>query len=141
MAVARIRFGSVLEWLIAVVCIVAALGVGSITFRELRAVPAVTPVIAEEAPVLEAPAAVPPRAVSVPMLVLGDGIQLHVGERLSAIKEKVDPAWQLGDDALEQTPNGDRVTRLYERDGQQFLLVLEPIAPEKELRVAGIYLQ
>jgi hypothetical protein len=131
----------VLEWLIAVVCIVAALGVGSITFRELRAVPAATPVIAEEAPVPEAPAAVPPRAVSVPMLVLGNGIQLHVGERLSAIKEKVDPAWQLGDDALERTPDGDRVTRLYNSGSQQFLLVLEPAAPDKELRVSGIYLQ
>ena len=142
MEVTRIRWGSLLEWAIAAACIVAALGVGTIVVRELRTVPSVTAsVIAEKAPIPEPPAVIPPQSVSVPMLVLTDGTRLHVGERVSSVKAKVNQAWQVGSDALERGPKGDRVTRTYDNGTTEFLLVLESTEPGAEARLAAIYVK
>ena len=140
MEVTRVRWGSVLEWAIAAACILALLAVGTVVVRELRAVPSVTPsVIAEEAPIPAPPAVIPPQSVSLPMLLLTDGTRLHVGERLSSVKSKVNPAWQVGSDALERGSRGDRVTRTYDDGTTEFLLVFEPGEQGGEARLAAIY--
>lgn len=141
MEVTRVRFGSVLEWLIAAACIVAALGVGSIVIRELQSLRAATRVIAEEAPAPEPPAVAPPRTISVPMLLLADGTDLRVGERATSVDKKINPRWQVGSDALERRSNGARLTRTYDDGTTHFLLVFEPIAPGVDARVAAIYTQ
>ena len=141
MEVTRIRWGSLLEWAIAAACIVAALGVGTIVLRELRTVPSVTPsVIAEKAPIPEPSAVIPPQSVSVPMLLLTDGTRLHVGERVSSVKAKVNQAWQVGSDALERGRKGDRVTRTYDDGTTGFLLVFES-EPDAEARLSAIYVK
>ena len=43
--------------------------------------------------------------------------------------------------SLERGPNGERVTRFYERAGTRFVLVFEPFERNAEARVAAIYLQ
>jgi hypothetical protein len=137
----RARFGSVLEWVIAAACILLALGIGSMMLREVQTFRPVTPVNAEAARIPEAPANVPPRAVSVPMLLLSNGTQLHIGERASTIAAKLPTAWQSGSDALERGANGPRVTRSYDDGRTQFTLVFESPEDGAEQRVAAIYLR
>ena len=139
MEATRVRWGPVVEWLVAAACIVAAIGVVSVAVRQLQSVDAVTPVIAEEAPAPEPPAVVPSRAISVPMVLLAGGQQLRVGERVSALARKLNPAWQVGSDALEHRSNGTRVTRTYDDGATQFLVVFEP-EDRSDSRVVAIYL-
>ena len=137
----RTRYGSALEWAIAVACIVAALGLGSVALREIRTIRAATPVNAAERAPVEVPAAVPSRSVSVPMLVLSDGGRLHVGERLAAAAGRIQPGWQVGDDAIERTAAGDRITRSYHDGVRSFMLVLDVSEDGGEPSVAAIYLR
>jgi hypothetical protein len=139
--VTRARLGSVVEWMIAAACILAALGVGAVGVRELRTVPALTPVIAEAAPIPEPPPAVPSRAVSIPMLVLATGVQLRVGEHATAVAARLDPAWQVGTDALERRGDGERLTRTYDDGVTHFLIVFDRPVPGADLRVSAIYVQ
>lgn len=140
----RARLGSAFEWLLAAACIVALVAVASLLVRQFRVMQTLTAVNAEEvtAPTApEPPAAIPPRAISVPLLLLSNGAQLHVGETASAITEKVNAAWRRGADALERTATGDRVTRAYDDGARQFLLVFEPPDGLAEPSVSAIYLK
>ena len=143
MEATRIRVTSVLEWAVAVVLILATLAVGAIVVREFRTVAAVTPVIADEVPaaVLPAPAGVPARAVSVPVLLLPDGLAVRVGETLAQIAARLGRQAEVGMESVERAPNGERVTRFYEHGGSRFVLVFEPFEREAEPRIAAIYLQ
>jgi hypothetical protein len=136
------RFVSFLEWVVAaaVVAILAALG--TIVVREIRTVNAVTPVIAGET-LPEAPPAAggPLRAVSVPMLLLPDGIAIRVGERLDSVAARLTRAVEIRPEVAEPSHPGQRVTRFYEYAGARFVLVFEPFEPDGEPRIAAIYFQ
>lgn len=141
MEASRSRLGSFLEWLIAAALIAAVLGAGSVVVREIRTLRAVAPVIAEEAAVLDPPAGVPPRTVSVPMLVLADGQELRVGARASEVLALVGQAAQVGVDAVERAAGRERLTRVYSYIGSRFALVFEPAEADDDPRVVAIYLQ
>ena len=136
----RARVGAVLEWFIAAAGFLLAVGLGSLALQ-LRTVDAVTPVIAEEKPAVDAPASVASRAVSVPMLVLSSGARLNVGERLASITAKLKTSWQVGADAIDRGPNGDRITRSYVDGATPFQLVLESAEQGTEPQIAAIYLR
>ena len=138
----RARFESLVEWAVAAAFIIAMLAVGSIVVREFRTVTAVTPVIAREPVQLsEAPAGVPSRAVSVPMLLLPGGKEVHVGDALDTIASRLGRPAVVGSDAVEHAPTGERLTRAYAHDGTEFILVFEPFEAGGEPRVAAIYLK
>lgn len=143
MEATRVRVTSILEWAVAAVLILAALAVSSIVAREFRTVAAATRVIADEvpAPVLPAPAGVPSRAVSVPMLLLSDGREVRVGESLAQIASRLGRQAEVGMESVERAANGERLTRFYEHAGSRFVLVFEPFARDTEPRIAAIYLQ
>ena len=143
MEATRQRFTSFLEWAVAVACLLALLGVGSIVMREVRTVSASLTVTAREATPVPStvPAGVPPRAISVPMLLLSDGKEVRVGETISTIVEKLGQHAVTGKQAIERAVHGQRVTRFYDYVGTQFLLVFEPFEYNAEPRVAAIYLQ
>ena len=143
MATTRVRVESVLEWVLAAAFILVALAVGSLVVREFRTVSAVTSIIAREAPALAAaaPAAVPPRAVSVPVLLLPDGNAVRVGETLSDVAARLGRQAEAGAQAVERAPHGERLTRFYEHAGSRFVLVFEPFERGAEPKVAAIYLQ
>ena len=142
MEATRKRFESLVEWAVAVAFITAVLGLGSVFVREFRTVSAVTPVIARE-PVHTSPvpAGVPSRAVSVPMLLLRDGKEVRVGDTLVAIASRFTREAEVGREIIDRAPNGERLTRFYEYEGTQFVLVFEPFEVGRALRVAGIYLK
>ncbi len=141
MEATRARFGSAIEWVLAVVVIVAVLAIGSIITREIRTVGTSMPVIAREAPAASAiPAGVPPRAVSVPVLLLPGGKAVRVGDSVSTIAARLGREAEIGTQAIEHARFGERLTRFYELAGTRFVLVFEPFEANGEPKVAAIYL-
>jgi hypothetical protein len=146
MEVARARFGSLLEWALAAACALALLVAGSWTLRELHHAPVpVVPVSAEgmsePASTVLPPAAVPPRAVSVPLLLLSSGSELRVGELESTAAGKLRPGWRAAEDSLERAPHGTRITRAYDDGARRFMVVLDPPSERSERRVTAIYVR
>src|SRR4030095_9508688 len=76
----RARVSSLFEWLGALACILAVVAIGSMLMRDLGNVTAIAPVIAHEEALPDPPATVPPRSVSVPVMLLADGSALRVGD-------------------------------------------------------------
>jgi hypothetical protein len=140
MAATRVRFGSMLEWLLAAAFVAGAVALVSMTFREIRNVEAVMPVIAGEAPV-EEPPGVPPRSVSVPMLLLGNGRDVRLGDRASEVAARLGDVSQVISESLDRSEVRERVTRFYSYLGTQFVLVFEDIERNADSRVAAIYLR
>ena len=143
MEATRQRFASFLEWAVAAGCVAALLGIGSIVMHEVRTVSTLTSVSAREStpepPI--APTGVPPRAVSVPMLLLADGTEVRVGETVSAIVDRLGQHAVVGKQAIERAAHGQRLTRFYDHIGTPFVLVFEPFERDGEPRVAAIYLR
>ena len=145
MEVTRARFGSLLEWALAAVCAVAIAALVSFVIQALRTPAGIVRVNVEAAeaglsPRPDPPAAIPSRAVSVPLLLLIDGTEVRVGEREATISAKVKKAWQTGVDTLERTTAGNRITRAYDDGFRRFLLVFDPPEDAADLRLSAIYL-
>ncbi len=137
----RFRLAPVFEWVVAALFLIATLAVGSMILRELRpsqpvrgAVPAARPLVAS------IPAAVPPRAVSVPLLPFLDGKEIRIGESVSAVAARLGRAAESGRQEIDRGSLGERLTRFYEYAGSRFILVFEPFERNGEARVAAIYL-
>jgi hypothetical protein len=134
---ARLRFephhvSEHVGWAVAAALVAVTLLIGSIVVRELRFAPwdpGATPAPAV-APV------VPAQAVSVPMLVLAGGREVHVGELRAAALDSLG-SMRLVTRAEESAPLGTREVRAY----QGVTLVFEPFERAGDSRVAAIYLQ
>lgn len=138
----RVRFVSFLEWAVAAVVVVGVAALGSLAAREILTLNAVTPVIAGDTlPDQPVPAGIPSRAVSVPMLLLGDGNVVRVGDRLEAVATRLAGALEMRPQSVERAPNGERLMRFLEYAGARFVLVFEPFEEKGEPRIAAIYLQ
>ena len=135
----RARSSSLLEWVAAVACMIGLAAVGSTLVRDLRTVTAVEPVIAHEEAIPDPPASIPPRSVSVPVLVLGDGAELHVGDTAAELSTKLVAQEEVAPAAIDRTASGERVTRFYAVRGQRFAVVLEPLTGDGQFRVGAIY--
>jgi hypothetical protein len=134
----RARFGSALEWVVAAAFLLATIAVGSLIVRELRDRPRPAPPPVHAAAVL--PVAVPPRAVSVPVLPLADGKQVRIGDTARAVAALLGRSAESGRQEVDRGPLGERLTRFYEYSGARFILIFEPFERNGEVRVAGIYL-
>jgi hypothetical protein len=142
MEATRARFGSAIEWVVAAAFIVVVLIVGSIIVREMRTVSATVPVSAREPQSASvAPAGVPPRAVSVPVLLLPGKKEVRVGDSVPAVARRLGRDAEVGKQTVEPSRFGERLTRFYEHGGTRFVLVFEPFEAKGEPKVAAIYLQ
>jgi len=142
MQATRVRFVSFLEWAAAAIVVVAVVALASSVAREIRTVNAVTPVIAGDSrPDPPEPVGVPPRAVSVPILLLAGGLVARVGDRLEAVAPRLAGASEIRPQSVERAPTGERLTRFYEYAGVRFVLVFEPFEHNDEPRIAAIYIQ
>jgi len=137
------RFGSLLEWLVAAACILGVLGIGSVIVREFRSVAAVAPVIAHEDTVPEPPAAIPAGSVAVPVVLLPDGAQLHVGDSAADLMSRVGQSREVAPASIERlgggSAAGERVTRFYQIDGRRFAVVLAPQAGDEQVRIVALF--
>lgn len=136
----RTSLRGVAEWVVAAGILVALLAAGSVALREFRSVGAVTPVSDREAVAQVPTAAVPARAVSVPVLLLPDFLEIRVGDAAGAVMQRLARFATPAPPSSEQGPNGERQTRILEYAGVRFVLVLEPFEQDTEPRVAAIYL-
>lgn len=140
----QVRFAPVVEWLIAAAFLVATIAVASLVIRELtapsRAQVSVPPGAARPL-VSSIPAAVPARAVSVPVLPLLDGKEIRVGETVSVVAARLGRSAEVGRQEIDRGSLGERMTRFYDYGGVRFIVVFEPFERNGEPRVAAIYLQ
>jgi hypothetical protein len=138
----RLRLTPVFEWVVAALFLFATFAVGSMIVRELRPSPKARPTAASLArPIVASiPAAVPTRAVSVPVLPFLDGKEVRVGETVSAVAARLGRAAEVGRQEIDRGSLGERLTRFYEYAGSRFILVFEPFERNGEVRVAAIYL-
>lgn len=97
------------------------------------------PVSAREAAAPEPPANVPPRAVSVPLLVLLDGTEIRVGETIAEVTARLGNA-QVGPDIVDRGGR-ERLTRVYNYLGTEFTIIYERADAGDEPRAAAIFLQ
>lgn len=136
----RFSLAPMFEWVVAALFLTATVAVGSMILRELtpappaRAVPAARPLVAS------IPAAVPARAVSVPVLPFLDGKEVRIGETVSTVASRLGRAAENGRQEIDRGSLGERLTRFYEYAGSRFILVFEPFERNGEVRVAAIYL-
>ena len=137
----RRRFGSLVEWLVAAACAVGTAAFVSIAFQEFRAVRPVISVIAEQAPVPAAAASLPSGVVRVPLLLLGNGRRVSLGQPLTTVAAHLGAAAQLVSESLEDTSAGRRITRFYTDVGIQFILVFDTIGRDAPPRVSAIFVQ
>ena len=136
----RARVSSLFEWLAALACILAVIAIGSVLMRDIGSVTAVAPVIAHEEALPDPPATVPPRSVSVPVVLLADGSQLRVGDTAATVSVHLGADAEVAPASIDRTTSGERVTRFYAQNGQRFVVVLQPLARDRDVRVAAIYL-
>lgn len=137
----RQRLAPVLEWFVAALFLFATFAVGSMILTGLRPAAAPASAVPTARPLVSSiPAAVPARAVSVPVLPFIDGKEVRVGETVSAVAARLGRAAEIGKQEVDRGKFGDRMTRFYEYAGSRFILVFEPFELRGEARVAGIYL-
>ena len=148
METTRTRFGSrigsrlsaAVEWALAAAVMFGVLIAGSILVNEARTVRPVMPVMALEAPSPDPSPALPARAVSVPMLLLGPEATLRIADRESDVVRLLAAASRVGVDTIERVNGVERVTRAYEYLGTRFVLVFAP-RPGGARELAAIYRQ
>lgn len=133
----RVKLGSVVEWVVAALFLVASVGVASLAMRELRA----TAAVASPVPVFTAaaPVGLGERAVSVQHLLLSAGKEVRVGTTLADVAATLGRAAETGVERADVGPVGERITRFYDYGGTRFALVFEPVSGQS--RVTAIYIQ
>lgn len=136
----RFRIHGLVEWLIAAAFLLATVAVGAMVLRQLAGTPVDGRAGEVRAAVPSIPSAVPPRAVSVPVLPFIDGKEIRVGESFAAVAARLGRAAESGRQELDRGSLGERITRFYQYGGTRFIVVYEPFERNGELRVAAIYL-
>ena len=136
----RRRFGSLVEWGVAAACSVVAVLLLTVALNHVRRVPAVVPVSAREAPLPVPPGAVPAGVVPVPLLSLGEGIELRLGQRLSDVAERLSRS-RLLSESLETSDGKARLTRFYQDVGIQFIVVFEGTRVDPSAPLAAIFIR
>lgn len=134
------RLSAVVEWLIAAVFLAATLSVTVMIVRELRGSPSAVSAAPAAADLPSPPRSVPAQAVSVPVLALADGTQLHLGDTLASVCSRLGRAAESGRQEVDQGRVGERLTRFYDAQGTTFILVFEPSERLGEPRLSAIFL-
>ncbi len=135
------RIAPAMEWVLAAGFLACILTIGALIVHQLRG-PLPAPRSASVARALSTsmPPAVPPRAVSVPMLPFQDGKEVKVGDSVSSVAAALGRAAEVGRQEVDRGSLGERLTRFYEYGGARFILVFEPFEPHGEARLAAIYI-
>ena len=135
------RSVSVFQWALAVVFLAAAVVVGTIVVRELRAVTdgaAGSATAAVESP---PPTSVPAGAISLPVLLFDDEKGIRVGDTATHIAALLGRSAEVGRYEVDAAADGERLTRFYEYHGRRFVLVFTLAESHQDPTVTAIYLQ
>ena len=133
--------GPVLQWVLAVWFLAAAVWVGAGVIRELRAVTGDTNGPAETTVEDPPPASLPAGAVSLPVLLFDDGKGIRVGDSAVHIAALLGRSAEIGRHEVDRGGSGKRLTRFYEYHGRRFGLVFTLAASHTDPAVTAIYLE
>ena len=131
----------VFQWALAVVFLAAAVVVGTIVVRELRAVTdgaAGSATAAVESP---PPTSVPAGAISLPVLLFDDEKGIRVGDTATHIAALLGRSAEVGRYEVDAAADGERLTRFYEYQGRRLVLVFTLAESHQDPTVTAIYLQ
>lgn len=137
----RTRLRATAEWLAAAAIVAVLVTIGSTAIRDFRSVTAVTPVSAREVSAARPTASIPARATSVPLLLLGDGLEVRIGDAARDVMDRLAVAVETAPPSVERGPYGERLTRWLVYRNMSFALVIEPFARDTEPRVTAIFLR
>ena len=140
MDVVRARVGSAVEWVVAAIFLLATLAVASLVLRELRAAASTSGPQPAPAFAQGAPAGLPERAVSVPLLLLAQGKEVRVGNTAEQVAAVLGREAETGAQHTDRGPLGERITRFYDFSGTRFALVFESPGGGTP-KVTAIYIQ
>jgi hypothetical protein len=139
MGALRSFVASVLEWGVAAAVLVALVALGATGQRALSSVGNLATTLGPK--VTHATTArVPERAVAVPMLILREGAEIRTGQSMTDVAALLGRSAETGEQYVDGTNGGERITRFYDHAGTRFILVFESRAG-KGATVVGIYLQ
>jgi len=137
----RKRVGSVLEWVVAAALLAVTVAVISRLERAPRPRAPAAAASAAFGAEAQPPAAIPPGAVSVPVLPLDGGAEVRVGATREEVAALLGRSAETGRRIVDRGPHGTRVTRFYERGGVRFALVFAASGTRPEPVVTAIYLE
>ncbi len=128
-------------WALAVVFLAAAVVVGTIVVRELRAVTGGAAGSATAAVESPPPTSVPAGALSLPVLLFDDEKGIRVGDTATHIAALLGRSAEVGRYEVDAAADGERLTRFYEYQGRRFVLVFTLAESHQDPTVTAIYLQ
>ena len=131
----------VFQWALAVVFLAAAVVVGTIVVRELRAVRGGAAGSATAAVESPPPTSVPAGALSLPVLLFDDEKGIRVGDTATHIAALLGRGAEVGRYEVDAAADGERLTRFYEYQGRRFVLVFTLAESHQDPTVTAIYLQ
>jgi hypothetical protein len=131
----RFHVVSLVEWAIAALGMVALVWMVSLPVKRLTSP-------REEralAPADRLPPGVPAGAVGVPVLLLIDGREIHLGDQDAMVRTLLPDALAAGPPHVSASEFGERLTRAYRLDGSRFFIVFERLQPDGPMLVSGVY--
>jgi hypothetical protein len=137
----RLHVGPAIEWGIAVAFLAATCAVGLLIVREFRTLRSPAPEIVTEPSPAVVPASVPPLAISVPALTVGEGVEIRIGDTINRVSDVIGKSGETGVQVTDRGRLGQRITRSYQRGGTRFIVVFEPFERQGVERVTAIYIQ
>ena len=85
-------------------------------------------------------AGVPRRAITVALLLLGDGREIRIGLTHAELETVLPPQQGVGPPRKSRGPHGERVTQAYAENGRTFFVTCERLEPDGAMYVVGIHL-
>ena len=131
----------VFQWALAVVFLAAAVVVGTLVVRELRAVRGGAAGSATAAVESPPPTSVPAGAISLSVLLFDDEKGIRVGDTATHIAALLGRSAEVGRYEVDAAADGERLTRFYEYQGRRFVLVFTLAESHQDPTVTAIYLQ
>lgn len=136
----RGRWWSLVEWTVAGAFLAGLLMVSVNLLSGIQRVAPMIPLIALESEAPIPPAAIPSRAVSVPLLPVAGNVYIQVGEFAAEVMSRLQGVVSARTDVVERGSVGERTTREFLYAGGRFFLVTEPASAGAAPRVTGIFI-
>jgi hypothetical protein len=137
----RQRLGSLLEWLLAAACAITGALLLSFGVQNLQSAAGGVAVIAKEAPGPLPIAGIPPGVARVPLLLLSNDREVHIGDSLPAVAERLGSLSALVSESREDLGTGRRVIRFYTDTAVQFIVVFDAAVRDQEPRLSAIFIR
>jgi hypothetical protein len=136
----RLRLSSLAEWAAAALCVVVLGWVLSVPVQRVVGKRVHAALVDVGMEYNDTPPGVPAGSTVVPVMLLLDGREIRHGELRAKVDELLPERFATRPPKISAARFGPRHTREYVVDGVRFFVVCEPMEPNGQMKVAGIYL-